>query len=156
MKTTPPGKQFESDFENSIPKHCFGQRLNDSKNGAKQDKNPCDYIVYDGATLFGVECKSYDSDTIPMHPAHIKDYQIDGLSEMINIKNCFGGFLLNYRKAGSTYYVPATYIKHLRDKRKLKSVHIKEAKYGGTEIKATYNNGETRYVLHFLREVQHV
>lgn len=149
-----PGKQFEKDFENSIPKHCFAQRLNDSKNGAVQDKNICDYLVYDGVILYGIECKSYDSDIIPIHPKHIKDYQIDGLAKMVNKKNCFGAFLLNFRKSKETYFLSANYIKYLRDKKKQKSVSLSNAKEGGTRVKAVCEYGKTRYELTFIREVQ--
>jgi penicillin-binding protein-related factor A (putative recombinase) len=149
-KELSPGKQFEKDFENSVPESCFAQRLNDSPTGSKNEKNPCDYLVYDGNWMYGIECKSYDANTIPIHENHIKDYQINGLCEMMNKRNCSGWFLLNFRKKGSTYFVPATYIRYLRDKKKLKSINVARAIKGGVEITASYKNGKTRYDLSFL------
>ena len=115
-----PGKWFEQKFEKSVT--CFIQRLS-----VKNKKEMCDFLVFDSVMLYGCECKSYDSNTIPIHKDHIKDHQIDGLADMIKHKNCLGLFFLNFRKSEKIYVVSANYLRVLRDK-KAKSISIKQAK----------------------------
>ena len=133
-----PGKQFETDFSKSIPDEWFCYRLKDSalswantSNSRFTPRNSCDFFLFTGFTLYGVECKSFLGKSMPY--SNIKDNQLKDLLNMSVSKpiNAQGIFILNFRDFAETYYLNAFVVNALIQSGVRKSISIDEARSNG-------------------------
>ena len=122
------GKQFESDFQKSVPCYCFCHRLKDtaqSYNSSDKTKfswdNPCDFFIFSSTShlFYALELKStkYKSMTYAKSKEEdkgknkkmIKYHQIESLRELSQYNGIYAGFLLNFRdeknECERTYYI---------------------------------------------------
>ena len=106
------GKIFESDFKSSIPSNILIIRLNDSPQAFSKSKftrfthrTPCDFLLFDGITLYPVELKTTkyrsmsfeDVDDDEEQNKMIHKHQIIGLTEFSKYENVKAGFFFNVR-----------------------------------------------------------
>lgn len=106
------GKIFEQDFKSSIPSHILLIRLNDSPQAFSKSKltrfthrTPCDFLLFDGYTLYPVELKTTKYRSISFDDINgdddqnkmIHKHQIIGLTEFSKYENVKAGFFFNFR-----------------------------------------------------------
>ncbi len=135
------GKKFEEDFAKSIPKEWYYYRLKDSAGSWANTslsrftpKNSCDFFLFTGSTLYGIECKSFKGKSMPH--SNIKNNQLIGLLEMsINDPlNAQGYFVLNFRDLEETYAIGAFIVNDMIEQDRRKSISIEEARVNGILI----------------------
>ena len=118
------GKQFETDFKQSIPDYCWFKRLNDNAssfaNGTNTrftSTNECDYLLFDDntRTLFALELKSTQGsltywredfdDKDKRKSFNIKKNQLLGLQKWsVHCMVC--GLIFNFRNSSNrTFFV---------------------------------------------------
>ena len=136
-----PGKKFEEDFSKSVPKHWFHYRLKDSASSWANTslsrftpKNSCDFFLFTGSSMYGIECKSFKGKSIPY--SNIKDNQLkDLLSMSVDPPiNAQGLFILNFRDLNETYSINAFMVNALIEQGHRKSISIDEARHIGVLI----------------------
>lgn len=149
-----PGKKFEEDFMKSVPDEWFCYRLKDSSGSwSKTDasrftpKNICDFFVFTGDKLYGIECKSFKGKSMPY--SNISKIQKDGLSEMCFYApgNAVGCFILNFRDINETYFLDASSLLNIKAMSNRKSISLKECKKYGTQIPQTLKRVRYTYDL---------
>lgn len=106
------GKVFEADFRTSLPSHVLIVRLNDSPQAFSKSKltrftcrTPCDFILFDGKTLYPVELKTTKYRSISFENINDDDdqnkmvhkHQILGLTEFSKYENVKAGFFFDFR-----------------------------------------------------------
>lgn len=106
------GKIFESDFRSSVPSNILLIRLNDSPQAFSKSKltrfthrTPCDFLLFDGITLYPVELKTTKYRSMSFENVNddedqnkmIHKHQIIGLTEFSKYKNVKAGFFFNFR-----------------------------------------------------------
>lgn len=114
---TKEGKKFEEDIKKSIPENVYCYRIKDPAQSFGRDskftrfslKNECDFFFYKKPVLIAAELKSNQGTSISFaktkeEKGEIKYDQIAFLSsaQRYDIK---AGFLLNYRKTNTTYWI---------------------------------------------------
>lgn len=108
------GKQFENSFEQSSKEQgLFTFRVKDInymaiKRGYRISRNPYDTIIFDGETLFTLELKSTKSKSISFSGSnpHIKEHQIEALTQSSQHDGVISGFILNFREpTDQTYFI---------------------------------------------------
>lgn len=152
------GKKFEEDFQKSVPKEWFFYRLKDSSGSWSNDdtksrftpKNMCDFFMYNGEFLYGIECKSFKGKSMPY--SNIANHQLDGLFDMSIEFPVFaqGFFLLNFRDLAETYMINAHTVKALKVMTSRKSISLEEARRNGTLIPQQLKRVRYRYDLSVL------
>jgi len=144
------GKKFEEDFQKSVPKDWFVYRLKDSAGSWSNTsasrftpKNSCDFFMFTGKTLFGIECKSFKGKSLSY--SNISDNQLEDLTDFCigPPHKIFGVFALNFRDINETYLVPAFIVNSLKLSGARKSLSLEEVKANGTLIPQTLKR--TRY-----------
>ena len=113
------GKQFEKDFQDSVPSHVFCKRFKDNaasfSGGAGTrftSTNECDFMLYDRGRLYFLELKStlssltYWRKDFKSKNVNIKKNQIEGLLEARGY-GIVSGFLFNFRNTeeNETFFV---------------------------------------------------
>lgn len=148
------GKIFESDFQKSVPYHWFIYRLKDSAvNWNRTDltqhtpSNSCDFFLFTGSTLYGVECKSFKGKSMPF--SKIKEKQLKDLLAMSVNKplNAQGLFILNFRDLSETFSINAFMLNALIQQGHRKSIGIDEARHIGARIPQQLKRVRYRYDL---------
>jgi hypothetical protein len=106
------GKVFEADFRASLPPRVLVVRLNDSPQAFSKSKltrftrrTPCDFILFDGKTLYPVELKTTKYRSISFENINDDDdqnkmvhkHQILGLTEFSKYENVKAGFFFDFR-----------------------------------------------------------
>lgn len=139
--TQSPGKKFEEDFFKSAPKDWFIYRLKDSAGSWSNNdlsrftpRNICDFFLFTGKILYGIECKSFKGKSMPY--SNIKDNQLKGLLDMsVDLPmNARGIFVFNFRDLNETYYINAFMVNALIQTGTRKSLSINEARENGILI----------------------
>ena len=107
------GKQFEHDFQKSVPKGVYCLRLTDSSpagfggndNMRFSIQSPYDFILFNGK-MFALELKSTKQKSISFAGSSpmIKPHQIKALTAA-HEHGIIAGFLFNFQDA-STYFIP--------------------------------------------------
>lgn len=150
-----PGKQFENDFINSLPKHIFKYRLKDgtaswgsnqAENVRFQASNICDFIVHNGKCLYLLELKSHKGKSLPL--SCIRPNQLKGLWNAENYENVVAYIVVNFRELNETYIINVSdiihYMGHNMDK---KSIPISLFKEVGVLIPQTLKKVHYSYDL---------
>ena len=131
------GKIFEQDFRKSIPNDVYFLRLTDSaigfdiKNSTQRFavKSPYDCLMYKKPHLYCLELKSTKQDYIPFTGSAqmIKEHQVENLKKAA-AHNCIAGFVLNFRTAKKTFFLPIKDYEMLTEKlqRTKKSLNIED------------------------------
>ncbi len=137
-----PGKMFEEDFRNSVPDDVKCDRLADPSvsfaYGQNKDKNikdnpirfskqnPYDFILYRRPKQICLELKSTQGTSFQYKGKSrtIKKHQIQGLIDAS--KYCDAGFLLNFRRTETTYYLPIQAFIELTDNMEKMSINEKD------------------------------
>lgn len=103
------GKLFEWEFIESIQEWICLIRLQDAwwwsnaTNTRFTIKNPCDFIMHNGKTLFLLELKTTKWASLPF--SNIKWNQLYSLKKYDTYNNVEAYFLINYREKEETYLV---------------------------------------------------
>lgn len=146
------GKKFEEDIKKSFPAHWFSYRLRDSSGSWSNSgvsrftpTNICDFFVFTGEKLIGIECKSFKGKSCPFN--NIKENQVNGLYEINKFKNSHGVFFLNFRDLSETYILSAIKIKELILLESRKSISLEQARQFGILIPQIIKR--TRYTYYF-------
>ncbi len=149
------GKRFEEDFKNSIPEEWFSYRLRDSSGSWSNTDvsrftptNICDFFIFTGRDLFGVECKSFKGKSIPY--ANIKDNQLNGLTKISEYYNAEGLFIFNFRDLAETYVVNAEKITKQKELGLRKSLSLAEIRELGHQMPQTLKRIRYKYDLIIL------
>lgn len=154
-----PGKKFEEDFSKSVPKDWFCYRLKDSAGSWANTslsrftpKNSCDFFIFTGKILYGIECKSFKGKSMPY--SNIKDNQIKDLLEMSVDPpvNARGIFILNFRDINETYCLNAFMVNALMQSGKRKSISLDEARANGILIPQKLKRVRYKYDLSVLEK----
>lgn len=138
-----PGKKFEQDVLNSVPKDVYKHRIKDSTMRFKGDNNVCDMFLFKEDTLYMLELKSTKASAIPY--TSIAENQFEGLliaSEFLGIK---AGFLFNFREHKETYYVDIKDAIEFKNTSNRMSYPIKFAREKGIKIDQTLKRTRYRY-----------
>lgn len=110
------GKIFEEDLRRSVPEGVWCYRIPDSTNFYERGKNPCDFLLYDGHTLYALELKTTKTTTLSSQERIVKSHQRNTLTAwQKKTPNFQCGFLIHYRERHVrgrkveplTVYVPA-------------------------------------------------
>jgi recombination protein U len=127
-----PGKKFEEDFIGSVPDKVFHYRLNDgtasyqrvesaNANIRFQQRNICDFILFDDVKLYLLELKSHKGKSVPFscvvspseQRAHIekgKKRRIDKLYDSRYFPGIMAGVIFNFRDLEQTYFVDIIHV----------------------------------------------
>lgn len=153
-----PGKIFEEDIRDSVPKDVYYLRLRDPILSDGNDgyrfgsKCPYDILLYLKPHQYCLELKStagtsisYDGNN-PM----IKRHQIECLTEAAQYEGVVCGFLLNYRRTGGTYFVPISSFLVLKEESARKSINENDAKRYGIPIPSRLKKTRHAYDLDAL------
>lgn len=138
-----PGKKFEQDVLNSVPKDVYKHRIKDSTMRFKGDNNVCDMFLFKEDTLYMLELKSTKASAISY--TSIASNQFEGLliaSEFLGIK---AGFLFNFREHQETYYVDIKDAIEFKNTSDRMSYPIKFAREKGIKIDQTLKRTRYRY-----------
>lgn len=114
---TNPGKIFEQDFQKSIPKDVYCLRIKDPILQAKDDanpnryvfgsRNPFDYIIFKSPFMYALELKSTGGTAISFAGVDpmIKQHQIEALQKAEHYFDLVPGFILEFRRTHTVYFV---------------------------------------------------
>lgn len=127
-KKNNPGKEFEKDFQNSVPEYADIYRLRDgtATHGMNnqcpnckslipnktrfQVRNICDYIMYCYPVQYYIELKSYTGKSISFSAFLDEkkgDYKkVNELRSRAMKKGVQAGMIVNFRDVDETYYLP--------------------------------------------------
>ena len=135
------GKQFEQDFQKSVPKGVYCLRLTDSSpagfggndNMRFSIQSPYDFILFNGQ-MFALELKSTKQKSISFAGSDplIKPHQIKALTKA-HKHGVTAGLLLNFQ-AVATYFIPIDKFNAYTATVTRKSVPICDCKVLGYEI----------------------
>jgi len=150
-----PGKDFETDFIQSVPKRCDVTRLkdaggwSDATNMRFTSKNPCDFIVWSAKTkrMYKFELKSVQGKSLPF--ANIKQHQLESLCESRN-KGVCSLFVVNFRGTDATYLIKPSTIEACMENGVRKSLSLAEARESGIRVKQTLKRIHWGYDLEWL------
>jgi len=160
MKKIKHGKRFEEDIKKSIPNHWFNYRLRDSSGSWSNTdtsrftpSNICDFFIFTGKILFGVELKSFQGKSLSYNS--IRENQLEGLTKMSfeDPNNAQGVFILNFRDLSETYFVFAHRIKQRKDSGERKSLSLEEVRAFGLKIPQTLKRVRYKYDLSVMGEI---
>lgn len=112
-----PGKKFEQNFANSVPKDVYFMRIKDSANNFTRSSrssfatsNPFDcFILYKGFFL-PIELKSTKGTSFSIQSDKLEDgkdikyHQIKSLERAQSFENVIAGFVLDFRES-NTYWI---------------------------------------------------
>ena len=104
MKSKQVGKKFETLLKNSTPNNILYLRLRDLPMGYNYGANPADSVLFNGRLLVFCECKTTENKLFALN--RISEGQFKRLVEMCVHKNVIGGWLINFRKTSSNYFLP--------------------------------------------------
>ena len=149
------GKKFEEDIQASVPKEWFCYRLKDSSGSWSNTevsrftpKNMCDFFIFTGETLYGVECKSFRGKSVPYSMLNDKkSVKLNQMVAMSNIYGAYGCYFLNFRDLAETYIVSSVVVKELRLEGSRKSMSYKQVKEYGYKIPQQLKKVRYRYGL---------
>lgn len=97
------GKKFEEDFRNSVPEDRLCLRLQDAGGWSNAENtrftisNICDFILFDGKTVYLVELKSVKDHRLPVK--NINYRHLEKLVKLGEKKNVKSVFFINYRNS---------------------------------------------------------
>lgn len=138
-----PGKQFEADFKNSIPKDCYHYKPTDSAVGFDIEhstqrfsrESPYDLIICRNGQMYGFELKSNKEKRMSFSgkTPRIKPKQVEELLKAENA-GAKAGLVLNFRTYEKTYFIKASVFKRFMDTSGKKSVNLNDAEEMGMEI----------------------
>ena len=108
-----PGKQFETNIENSCDKEdIFFFRVRDVflppdvRKRVRLPKNRYDSLIFNNGHLFPVELKSTKDKSISLAESVIKSHQIDNLEQASHFEGVIPGFIFNFREPDNlTYFI---------------------------------------------------
>ncbi len=118
------GKQFETDFKNSMPSNVWCYRFRDgtaswgqnNSNIRFQQTNICDFVVY-SQKLFLLELKTTKGKSLPysnIKSQRIKQsklkQQIEMLEEAAEYTGIIPGLVINFRDLEETYFIHIDFI----------------------------------------------
>ena len=121
-KRSNPGKEFEQDIKASFPPDCFVERYKDDTAGFHGVCNPADFRVYRYPLTFLIECKSHKGKSLPL--AKIRMNQLKEMLKAVVHKGVYGGYIINYRELGETYYLRAQNVKDFMEMSNRKSIPV--------------------------------
>ena len=163
------GKQFEADFAASIPEGVYFQRIKDpaqsfggSGNTSFSPSNPYDCYMYSYPTFFALELKTADKamsfwrespENDPLKRTYnIKRNQIEALQKASKYKGVIAGFVLNFRSAPATYFVPIQRFCDYTSKLSKKSINETDVSSIGIRIPQRQLRVNWRYDIRHLIE----
>ncbi len=106
------GKKFEEDFYKSVPSEWYVYRLRDAGGWGKAEEtrftpsNICDFILFDGLSLYLLELKSYAGKSIPFSAFNRK--HLAGLVKAEEKFRVRSRIVANFRDISETYSISAT------------------------------------------------
>lgn len=128
------------DFEAQVRK-CFNMidnvsvdRLLDPQAGFAGVRNICDFIIYKKPTIYYVECKSCNGNTLNFH--NITDNQWNGMLAKTTIDGVVAGVMIWFVAHDKTVFIPIQVLQKLRQNG-AKSVNVKDIEKLGLIIKAS-------------------
>jgi len=133
-KELSPGNKFQNDFVKSLSPLLSCTRLNDSREGLSQEKNPGDYIVFNAQTEYYIELKTSLGKSMSIGEPKgykIRTGQLNLVVKSAEFPNCEGYYILNFRESLKTYRVLARSIKYMHDHQKKKSITIDDCEEFG-------------------------
>lgn len=137
-----PGKRFEQNFKESVPKGVFCYRLRDgtanfsgggNENVRFQQTNICDFILFGDSQkyrtnlLYLLELKSTNQKSLPL--TSIRDSQLEGLKTHSEMPYVEPGFVVNFRVLDETYFLGVEKLvrfKEQHDRRSIPHAYIAE------------------------------
>lgn len=132
------GKVFEENFKKSIPENVFcyrppdaAQSFNMQSNLRFSSKSPCDYFIFNGATLFCFELKTVSGKSISFERTKeekgvIHYYQIESLNKMSKYSSIVCGFVFDFRVTDNTYFIEINKFNELINSVNKKSIDEKD------------------------------
>lgn len=110
------GKIFEENFKKSIPFNVWTYRPPDAAQSFDMSSklrfsshSPCDYMIFNGTTLFFLELKTFEGscsfERTKNDKGIIHYYQVDTLKKYSKYHNTISGFVLDFRKTDNTYFL---------------------------------------------------
>lgn len=156
-----PGKKFEEDFKNSVPKELFYYRLIDGTsswdggNARFQAKNICDCIVMGKEWLRLIELKSFKGKSFPFGNIDEKN-----LAKMVEAAYKSGSrveayIIFNFRDLEKTFVASAREVKWYIENADRKSIPLSwfedEPRCFSNKIPQTLKRTRYSYDLEFLR-----
>lgn len=157
-----PGKRFEKDWSDSVPKTCFLYRFKDSATSFKKVKgvnftpsNICDFLLIDdiSRTTYFLELKTTKGSSIPLK--NIREEQIKQLTEA-SMHNVIAGLVINFReKKNYTVFVDIGTLNRMMKEIDKKSFSIVDfTKYGCVSINSKIARVHYRYNIEsFVKKV---
>jgi len=160
---TKEGKKFEEDIKKSIPDYVYCYRIKDPAQSFGRDsrftrfslKNECDFFFYKKPYLIAAELKSNQGTSISFaktkeEKGEIKYDQIKFLSSAQRY-GIICGFLLNYRKTNTTYWLDINNFNRFCENTEKKSINEKDLiEYGGIIVPSIKKRTRYIYDLSFL------
>lgn len=86
-------------------------RLNDSVGGFSNVNTPCDFIAFTHKSLFLLECKSHDGNSIPFSAMP----QLDRLLKFEGIDDVYAGFVIWFKDKDILLWVDANVAEQIRN-----------------------------------------
>jgi penicillin-binding protein-related factor A (putative recombinase) len=139
-----PGKQFEADFQKSIPQGYYWYRLKDCPSGWTASapggqeplrrftpRNGYDLFMFAEGALFTLELKSVKDPRFPL--SNMTDLQEQELARAHAHPGIWSGLVINFREEEETYLVPITTVWRVRTEG-VKSINLATAQRDGILI----------------------
>jgi penicillin-binding protein-related factor A (putative recombinase) len=137
-----PGKQFEQDFQKSIPIDYYWYRLRDCPSGWTSrgevpdfrrftPRNGYDLFLYADGMLFTLELKSTKGQRWPL--SNMSELQEQELSRAHAHRGVYSGLVVNYREEEETYLLPITAVWQTRLEG-VKSINMDRAEKMGIRV----------------------
>jgi len=151
------GKLFETEFKNSMP-DIICERFNDGSSSwggnnqvRFQATSPCDYIVFNGTTLFYLELKVTKGKSLSF--ANIKKHQIEDLTKRSNYKSVVCGFLIKFSDLAECYFVTIQEFNYFVNNNERKSIPAEYLKDKCLNIPMELKRTRYNYILDELFEI---
>ena len=143
------GKNFEEDIKKSTPTECYINKYADSSVQYKKVHNPSDFELMGNAKLMLLECKTTQDSSFSFN--NITPEQLYKMCLIVaNKKNVVGGYLINFRKVETTYYIPVECLLEFISQTNRKSIPREVLQEKGVVVPSIKKRTRYRYDMQFL------
>lgn len=155
-----PGKQFEKDIKDSVPKGVYYLRLHDSAIGFDKEhstqrfalKSPYDAVLCRNGQMICMELKSTKERSISFDGASpmIKPEQLIALHNASEVGGATAGLILNFRAHEKTFWMDIGVFEEFQRVTTKKSISVDDAENYGRRIPSRRLRVHNRYDLSVL------
>lgn len=145
------GKNFEEDIKNSTPTSYYIHKYADSPVKYKKVHNPSDFELMGNTKLMLLECKTTKDTSFSVN--NITPEQLYKMCMIVaNKKNVVGGYLINFRRFNTTYFISVENLVEFFAHSSRKSIPKEVLQEKGTIVPSIKKRTRYKYDIQFLIE----